>query len=141
MRAEDRERLLADLREDEGRKPRMYTDPVGVSSIGYGHNLQDGPPLSQRAMDQILDDDLADAETRCERIPEYRTLDDVRKTVLLNMAFNLGLGGFRFPLMFEALRRRDYETAAREMRDSKWARQVGARAERLAEMMRTGRWP
>ena len=35
----------------------------------------------------------------------------------------------------------DYETAAVEMLDSRWADQVGARATLLAEMMRTRLYP
>jgi lysozyme len=40
--------------------------------------------------------------------------------------------------MLAALEQGDYETAAKEMLDSKWARQVGDRANRLAKMMEDG---
>lgn len=55
------------------------------------------------------------------------------------MAFNLGAAGFRgFKRFNLALTRLDYDTAAHEMRESKWYGQVGKRAERLVRMMETG---
>jgi lysozyme len=59
--------------------------------------------------------------------------------VVIDMAFNVGvprLTGFK--KMWAALHCGDYAEAAKEMMDSKWARQVGRRAERLSSMMETG---
>lgn len=136
-----RAHLMAALKEDEGRMPMMYNDPVGVKTIGYGHNLESGPPLSDLAMNQILLDDIADAERRCRRFPWYEGLDDVRQAVIVNMAFNLGLGGLGgFRRMIDALVAARYDEAADEMLDSRWARQVPERARRLAAMMQSGEW-
>ena len=69
----------------------------------------------------------------------FWALDDVRQNVLVNMAFNLGVSGlltFKNTLRLISFSR--YEEAAEEMLNSKWARQVGYRAEELAEQMRTG---
>ena len=66
-------------------------------------------------------------------------LDPVRKAIIIDMLFNLGLPGLRgFKNMFRALRADNYKRAADEMLDSKWAGQVGYRARKLADMMRTG---
>jgi lysozyme len=63
----------------------------------------------------------------------------VRQRVLANMCFNLGISRLKgFVRMLSALRRKDFAAAAREMRSSKWAEQVGARAERLARLMEAG---
>ena len=62
-----------------------------------------------------------------------------RQRVLLNMCFNLGSGGLlEFRKSLAAMERGDFETAAREMKASKWATQVGDRADRLAALMRSG---
>jgi len=51
----------------------------------------------------------------------------------------LGPSGFRsFKRMRQALDDRDFERAACEMLASRWAEQVGDRAQRLAAMMREG---
>ena len=88
---------------------------------------------------------MENAIQNCEKqlldeIPEiYYTLDEVRKSVLLNMCFNLGIGGllgFNNTLSFIVAG--DWERAANGMLASKWAKQVGMRAIELSEMMRKG---
>ena len=59
------------------------------------------------------------------------------QSVLVNMAFNLGpnkLAGFKD--FKEALLRKDYQSAANEMINSKWYNQVGLRSEELVDIMR-----
>ena len=57
------------------------------------------------------------------------------------MAFNLGVAGLlKFKKMIAALEKRDYDTAAIEMLDSQWAKQVGQRSQELSRQMRTGKW-
>lgn len=134
-------RLISQLKRDEGRRPRPYQDSRGRWTVGYGHCLETGPPLSETAMEQILEDDIADAETRCARWPWFGGLSEARQGVILAMAFNLGLGGLgEFRKMFGAIVMGQWEQAAVEMLDSDWAQQVGARAHRLAEQMRNDRW-
>ena len=72
-------------------------------------------------------------------IPWWRGLDDVRQRVLLNMAFNLGTAKLmEFTNTLGNIRAGRWEAAAEGMLKSKWAGQVGARAVRLAKMMKTG---
>ena len=60
-----------------------------------------------------------------------------RRSVLINMAYNLGVNGLiNFKKMIAALKIGDYEKASVEMKDSKWYRQVGNRAVRLRQEMR-----
>ncbi len=132
--------LYEQLARDEGKSPRMYLDSRNVPTIGIGHNLRDRP-ISERAIQTIFEDDLAEvaAEVRA-RIPVVATLSDARRGVLINMAFNLGVGGLlEFRRMLAALEAGEWERAAEEMKDSLWAEQVGDRAERLAQQMRENR--
>lgn len=144
MNETTRARLMADLKRDEGKRPKPYRDTLGHWTVGYGHNLDDGPPLSDRAMNVILEDDEAPAEAACVRaLPWYEALNDVRQAVIVNMVFNLGLEKFgEFRKMIAALEMGDWGRAADEMLDSLWARQVGKnpgqRAHRLSEEMRFG---
>ena len=136
--------LCAELSRDEGRRYKPYVDTEGLLTIGVGHNL-DALGLSEEQIDVILQDDIGQAEEALDHIePKWRLLDQDRQRVLLNMSFNLGqdrLSGFR--RMWAAIRaainsgdREYFVTAANEMLDSKWARQVGIRATRLADRMR-----
>lgn len=142
MTPESQARLCKILKHDEGLRLQPYRDSVGVWTIGYGHNLE-AKPITKAAAETIFADDLADAVYALgQALPWARNLDDVRYAVLVMMVFNLGLVGLlKFKKMLGATAVGNFDLAANEMLDSVWAGQVGKRANRLATMMRTGKWP
>lgn len=129
------------VRKFEGLKLKPYTCPSGKLTIGYGHNLEDNGITLEIAED-LLFLDLKVAEMECYgKISCYPILDDARKFVLLDMCFNMGINKLlTFKKMLSALTKKDYKTAAKEMLDSKYARQVGQRAKTLAKILETGVW-
>lgn len=137
-----RDLLIAELERDEGNRGDLYYDTLGNPTIGIGHNLK-ARPLSQPEIDYIFGNDLAGVEMDLDRaFPWWRTLDDVRQRVLINLCFNLGISGLQtFHNTLAAIRDGDYASAAKGLRGSLWAQQVRARAERLAHMMATGTKP
>lgn len=140
----DDARLIADLKRDEGCRLSAYEDTRGIWTIGYGHaHVQKGTVWTPAQCDTALAEDVAATLAKLDaRIPWWRTLNPARQDVLANMAFNMGIDGLlTFRDMLNAIRRLDYACAANAMLASKWAAQVGARARRLAEMMRTGHRP
>ena len=59
--------------------------------------------------------------------------------VLVSMMYNMGFRGISsFKKMIVALVEQNYNTAADEMMDSKWAGQVPTRAKALSGLMRSG---
>ena len=73
------------------------------------------------------------------KISFFKTLDDERQYALIDMAFNIGIAGLlRFKKMLEALKNKDYRTASKECLNSKYAKDVGKRAERIANTIATG---
>jgi lysozyme len=126
---------------DEGVRLTAYRDTVGKLTIGIGHNLDD-KPISKRAALAILEDDIEDArQALYQKLPWTVNLDEARRGVLINMEFNMGIGGLLgFKNTLAMIQSGEYESAARAMLESHWAQQVGARATRLAEQMRTGEW-
>ena len=138
----DGSKLKRAIELDEGFRRFPYVDSVGKVTIGIGHNLTDnGLPLP--ILDAIYEHDVNSAVADCNRLLQdhWSRLDDVRKAVIINMMFNLGLGKLSlFKKMIAAIKQQDWSAAAREAMDSKWARQVGPRAERLAHMLKTGTW-
>jgi lysozyme len=87
----------------------------------------------------LLREDIADAEKDLQHFDWFPRLDPVRRKVVIDMRYNLGPTRFRqFKRMIAALAAGDYKQAADEMVDSAWYHQVGTRARRLVEMMRTG---
>lgn len=137
----NRAKLMEQLTIDEGRRARIYVDTVGKVTGGVGRNLTDRE-FSQDEIDLMLSNDIALVEADLDRtMPWWRTMTEARQGVLANMAFNLGisrLAGFKNTLAYMQAGR--YDAAAAVMLDSLWARQVGARADRLAKIMRTGEY-
>jgi lysozyme len=130
-------RLRERVKLDEGLRLKPYRCTAGKLTIGYGRNLEDNG-ISDEEAEYLLTNDLKFAAMETVAMfPTWDRLSDLRREVLVNMMLNLGATKLRkFKRMREALSREDYGSAAAEMLDSKWALQVGQRAERLAKQMR-----
>lgn len=123
----------------EGLRLNPYRCTAGKLTIGYGHNIEDNG-ISNDVADYILDEDLrASAREATYAIDNFHELNEHRQAVLIEMAFALGLPRLRgFVKMIKAVSQHDYQEAAEELLDSKWAREVGKRALVLSEKMREG---
>ena len=125
----------------EGIRNKPYEDTVGKLSIGVGRNLDDNG-LSDDEIFYMLKNDIS----RCERelgnaFPWYNKLDGVRQDAMINLCFNLGITRLRgFKRALQAMVLQDYETAADEFLDSKWAAQVKQRAFEVTYMIRNGEY-
>ena len=134
----DRTLLKSQLERHEGLRLKPYRDTVGKLTVGYGRNLDDVGITPEEA-ELMLDNDIDAAEKHLKTVDEYNGLDPVRQAVICNMAFNLGFYGLMaFRKMWKAIARKDYTEASKQMLDSLWARQVGYRADELAQIMRSG---
>ncbi len=137
----NRRLLIEQLKRDEGLSLRPYRCPAGKLTIAFGRNLEDNG-ISREEAEQMLQNDIDDVIRELQTIKQYNYLDPIRQTVLANMAYNLGVPTLKkFRNMLANISLGDYSNAAKEMLNSKWARQVGDRATRLAEIMRTGEVP
>lgn len=120
----------------EGIRLKPYTDTQGKLTIGVGRNLTDKGISKLEAM-QLLRNDIETIRGQLNTLPVFRGLKDHQKAALIDMGFNLGFSGIlQFTQMWNALGRRDHALAAKEMLDSKWARQTGNRAVELARMIK-----
>ncbi|HEX8301068.1 glycoside hydrolase family protein [Sphingomonas sp.] len=156
----DRGALAREIARDEGDKLKVYRCTAGKLSIGKGRNLDDvgisaeetrllgiskasaiRDGITQAQSDHLFANDIKRSEADLDRkLPWWRTLDDVRQRVLLNMCFNMGIGTLlTFKNTLAKVQAGDWVGAEAGMRASLWHRQVGARALRLEKMMRTGR--
>lgn len=139
--------LLAALRRDEGLRLEAYSDSVGIKTIGYGHNLmahgqEDIDSCTLEQAEAWLAEDAARASSQlASHLPWTDQLDDARRGVLQNMAFNIGIGKLvTFHQTLGFIQGGDYANASVAMAQSLWARQVGARAVRLCRQMTEGEW-
>lgn len=131
--------LLMMIKSHEGLRLKPYKDTEGILTIGYGRNLED-VGITEKEAEILLQNDIVRAEHDLIKVmPDVKKMNVVRYYVLVDMMFNLGFNGFNgFKRMIKAIKEKDYQKAADEMLDSKWAGQVKGRATELAEMMKTG---
>jgi len=156
----DRQDLIEKLIVAEGLRLQVYKDTLGIDTIGIGRNLEDRG-ISKEELDwmdipsidhvyewgiteadavylatndvQIVEEELVRAHPCVDR------LDSVRQLILIDMAFNMGVPRLcKFKKMWAAVEAEDFPTAAKEMLDSKWAKQVKGRATKLANAMHNG---
>jgi lysozyme len=134
-----RDTLRAQLVQDEGLRLKVYRCPAGKLTIGVGRNLEDRGISKDEAL-YLLENDIEQAEKDARTLfPSFDGLSDARKSVLCNMALNLGLNRLAgFKKLRAAVAAGDYDSAAAEMLSSAWSLQVGRRATRLAKQMKEG---
>ncbi len=141
MEAKLMDRIKEQLVRHEGLRLKPYRCTAGKLTIGIGRNLDDSG-ISQSEAYIMLINDIMNCEKQLQaKIPDiYNGLDEVRKSVLLNMCFNLGINGLLgFKNTLEFIKAGDWERAANNMLVSRRAKQVGRRAIELSELMRKGK--
>lgn len=154
----DRQRLRAQLSAHEDRRRFVYDDktgkPVAIGSqirgkltVGVGRNLED-KGLSDDEIDYLLDNDISDALAEAQTFRWFEGLDIVRKHVVVELIFNMGLARFNaFKKFIRFMSEHRWPHAAAELADSKWQKQVDptlgdgkGRADTLIHMICTGTW-
>ena len=128
------------LEQQEGFRAKPFRDSRGFLTIGNGTNLDAG--ITRAQAEALMRCQLDANEPALLAFPWFAGLDPVRRSVIENMAYNMGVGGvLTFTDMIAAIEAKDWPEAARQMRASKWAVQVGDRAKVLATIMETGEMP
>lgn len=124
----------------EGLSLMPYKCSAGEDTIGYGHLIKNG--ITQAGAEVLLEEDLNAAERAARgNFAWFAKLNGPRQAVIIDMVFNIGITRlYGFKKMRAAIEAGDFETAAKELLDSKYARQVAYRARLNAEILRTGVW-
>ena len=130
----------------EGYREGVYEDSLGNKTAGYGHMLTGKDPAphdpiwkNKTFLKNLFESDYQAAVASAIRVVgdnDFQNLQVKAQEIVVDMAFNLGqyrLG--QFHRFLAALRRQDYASAAKEMRNSLWARQVKSRALNMARQM------
>jgi GH24 family phage-related lysozyme (muramidase) len=142
----DIEILKQQLIEDEGCKYEIYLDHLGYKTFGIGHlckatdpenDLEVGAEVSKDRVDECFLSDIDKVIEDCIILyDDFYTLPDEAQLIVANMMFNLGRPRLtNFVRMRKAVNEGNWQEAKIQMLDSKWAKQVPNRAERLSERM------
>jgi lysozyme len=136
-------KLSDQLRVHEGVRKHVYLCSAGYETIGVGRNIADsGLGLSDDEIDYLLKNDITRCRKELETYSWFSDLDEVRQDALINMCFNLGLSRLaNFKNALSSMAVGAYADAAEHFLDSRWASQVGNRAQEVAHMIRTGEYP
>lgn len=119
--------------------PKPYKCTAGALTIGYGLNLDAG--IDEELAEIILVHQVHKLTYSLWANDWFADLNPARQDVIVNMAFNIGLTGvMKFRKMIDALKGGFFELAAKEMLNSKWAKQVGNRAIELSNQMKSGQY-
>ena len=144
----DRDRLIESIINNEGFRVRPYLDSLGVETVGIGFNVKylnferyglnkDNLYIPYKKALEILHDKIDDLIVTYENLPWFIELPGEIKEVLIEVAYNIGIIKlYGFKKMMKYIKKGDWNKAADEMLDSKWAKQVGKRAVKLSEIVR-----
>ena len=140
------EELKEQIKEHEGFVPRTYKDSLGKRTIGFGHlcvepeQWDDDKEYTREELERVFDNDFEEALKNAESLIGERSINFIAKQVIIEMVFQLGIGGVgKFKKMWSALDSEDYGEASFQMMDSLWAKQTPKRAEKLSQKMRSAK--
>lgn len=125
------------LKIHEGFSEFVYKCPSGYNTIGYGRNL-DQKGITVEEADYLLDNDIGECLVDLSRFLKcWDRLNETQQAALIDFRYNLGAWGFRlFKKCIAALEAGDYEEAAKQIMDSRYAKQVGRRSLNIANGIR-----
>ena len=138
------ERLLKSVKAHEGYKDHVYLDTRNKRTVGVGHlcvedHWEDGVAYPEEMLMKVLKDDLKNAIRGAEELcSDCPVLEDQAKEIIVEMVFQLGKTGVsKFRNMWKALGQDppQYDVAATEMLDSRWAKQTPNRAKEMSDHM------
>ena len=134
--------IIEMLRLHEGVETHAYKCTADKITIGVGRNIDPagGIGLTDDEIDYLLSGDVKRVQVELiNTFTWFSELDEVRKDAMTDICFNIGLPRLlKFEKSLAAMSIGDYDRAADEFLDSRWANQVGARAITITDMIRSG---
>ena len=133
--------IVEALEVEESFRAYPYRDSMENLTIGFGRCIQQGVGLglTRDEARHLLVNDVFRCIEECRRWPWFDTMTASRQSVLVQLAFQMGLPKLKsFRKMIAVLESEnpDYNLAADELLDSRFARQQApARAQRLAQQL------
>lgn len=132
--------LKSMIKHHEGKRLEVYKDTVGKDTIGYGHLVKPGEDFSKGITDQqadkLFDKDFEHHVKGARTTPGYNLADQRRKQAMVDLAYNMGPNWYKtWPKFSAAASKGDWKTAAKELQNSKWYKQVGNRGKTIVNMI------
>ena len=108
----------------EGFRADAYLCPAGVWTIGYGHTggVKDGQKVTKAKAEQLLREDLSEAEKAVERYITV-SLTDCQFSALVSFTFNLGAGSLKDSTLRRKLNAGNHDAVPSEL--ARWVKADG----------------
>ncbi|MDX9787917.1 MAG: glycoside hydrolase family protein [Desulfobacterales bacterium] len=131
--------IVATLQQNEGFRGRPYRCSAGKLTIGYGRNIEEVGIKHSEALLMLMND-IEEVSSDLKTIfRQWDTMPPGRQLAMIDMRYQLGATGFRgFKKMLSAISAGNWQDAAAQIKDSRYYRQVPARARRVIRMVETG---
>lgn len=129
------------IKSSEGCKYIIYKDTMGHKTVGVGHKLLPTDKIksvySEKDVRDFFNKDCESAITIARKhFPNFDSLSDDAKEIVVSLSFNLGSGGIsKFKNFKAAIVSKDYRKAASELKDSNWYKQVGLRGKKYVMIL------
>ncbi|GAA9921176.1 glycoside hydrolase family protein [Helicobacter pylori] len=129
--------------DSEGFSPSIYTDKTGHPTIGYGYNVSvysyESKRITKPQAYRLLTDILKENHKALLSYGWYKNLDAMRRMVILDLSYNLGLSGLlKFKQFIKAIEDKNYALAVERLQKSPYFNQVRKRASRNMEILKLG---
>jgi lysozyme len=117
----------------EGFSGKLYNDPVGHCTIGFGHLVHRGPINGSEPADlkggisrerglELLRDDAKTAADAIDRLVNV-DLEPHQRDALISFTFNLGTGAFGESTLLKMLNQGDYDSVPEQL--NRWTKASG----------------
>ncbi|GAA9980165.1 hypothetical protein VN0966_01100 [Helicobacter pylori] len=129
--------------DSEGFSLSIYTDKTGHPTIGYGYNLSvysyESKRITKPQAYGLLTDILKENHKALLSYGWYKNLDAMRRMVILDLSYNLGLSGLlKFKQFIKAIEDKNYALTVERLQKSPYFNQVRKRASRDMEILKLG---
>ena len=126
---------IAQIGEDEGYRSCYYKDSLGFGTIGFGtlvnNTMVEGECIDAHEAVRLLRLHYNISLNSVEK--HYKWAEGDTKLILVNLAYNMGETRLsKFKKMLKHLKNKNYDLAAGELLNSRYAKQVRLRAGRMA---------
>ena len=136
----DVDALKTMIKQHEGNRLEVYKDTLGLDTVGYGHLVKPGEDYSagitQQQADELFDKDFDHHYQAATKTPGWDLASPKQRRAMVDLTYNMG-GNWhkKFPKFSAAAAAGDWRTAANELRNSKWYKQVKSRGQTVTRMI------
>lgn len=161
----DIQKLIDELKQDEGVMLKAYTDTVGKRTVGVGRNYSDVPfsqdeclaifgttsisfhnadtylstkGLTMAQIELLLKNDIKRCLKNLEGKDFWEVVKDIEgpNRAIVNLCFNMGIATLlTFKNTLAYIKKKDWKNAATNLTQSKWYTQVGVRGPRVIKLI------